>query len=70
MSGNAEVMKDRSVDDILQERGTLCAAAQFRAAEGLAIDSTGKDESRLRALDAELRRRGVDPFGAPSSSKA
>lgn len=51
-----------STAQLLQRRGELCAAAQFAALEGVAELACHDDAcDELRALDAVLRQRGVDP---------
>lgn len=54
-----------ATETLLRRRGELCAAAQFAALEGVG-ELAGDDDAcaELRAIDAALRERGVDPHSA------
>lgn len=55
----------QTTDALLRRRGELCAAAQFAALEGVG-ELAGDDDAcaELRAIDAALHERGVDPHTA------
>ncbi len=63
MSGDLESVP---VDELLRRRGDLAYAIQMAALEGLTVDAP--TELECRAVEAELRRRGVSPSAAPSGA--
>ncbi|OGQ13151.1 MAG: hypothetical protein A2138_10240 [Deltaproteobacteria bacterium RBG_16_71_12] len=63
MSGDLESV---SVDELLRRRGELAYAIQMAALEGLSVDAP--TDLACRAVEAELRRRGVSPNASPSNA--
>lgn len=49
-------------DVLLRRRGGLAQGLQMAALEGLPLDPD--DAREVEALDAELRRRGLDPLAS------
>jgi hypothetical protein len=53
-------------EELVRRRGELAQGLQHAALEGLTLDDD--DTRAVLALDAELRRRGMDPQQAPSGA--
>jgi hypothetical protein len=49
---------DKTTDELLKRRGELAYQAQMAALESLTVPA--EDDAEGRAIDAELKRRGVD----------